>query len=172
MPQFARCLLVYEWGWGFFLLLAIGVIVVVAFVLFWIWFLGLRNPVATEGPTSAGWKDFILRGHPVVLLLVLLVLVGAGYMVYLGYDKFRNSYSVSFENASAPPITLDALRDKYQEETQATIIVTPRAKSFLVSENFDGACVPDLFEAICRHYNDKLSCRSSWTDPTLTVDLK
>jgi hypothetical protein len=118
------------------------------------------------------YENFAARG-PIVRLVFVFVLIGAiGWLLYWGHDKARSSFEVSFDTASAPPVDLDTLRDKFQPDTQVTITIRDRAKKFLVSGKFEGACVEDLFESICRHYNGKLTCDSSKLNRSLTVDMK
>jgi hypothetical protein len=146
------------------LLLAAGLI------RFLIWYFGLRG--SAQGVDQIGYDKLTASGPIVRIVLFLLVVGGAVYLVYGQYDKFRNSYAVSFDTASASPVELEALRQKFQPDTQATITIREPAKKFLVSGRFDGACVQDLFESICRRYDGKISCTSSMLNRTLIVDLK
>jgi hypothetical protein len=102
----------------------------------------------------------------------LLVIGAIVYGVYSAYGKVRDSYSVLFDTASTPGIELEALRDKFQGETQATIIVSDPAKKFVVGGRYEGACVQDLLESICRQYSGKLVCSTSLLKRTVTVGLK
>jgi hypothetical protein len=173
MPQFAECL-VFEWGYGFFVLLIVVFLVVLAFLLFLVWFFGLRQPAPTPTatPEEIGYDKFTLRG-PFVRPLAVLVAIGLiGWGLYWGYDKARTTYEVAFNTASAPPAELETLRDKFQQETQATLTIRDRAKKFLVSGKFEGACAIDMFESICRHYNDQIVCNSSKWNRTLEIDKR
>jgi len=169
MPQFARCVL-FEWGWAFFAGLAISFLVLLALLLFLAWFFGMRGP--GPGVDEALYDKFGLRG-PIVRWAGVIVVIGAiGYGLYWSYDKARTSFEVRFDTATAPPVDLDTLRDKFQPDTQVTITIRDRAKKFLVSGRFEGACAEDLFESICRHYNDKLKCESSTLNQSLAVDMR
>jgi hypothetical protein len=92
--------------------------------------------------------------------------------VYKGYEGFKESYSASFDTASTSGIELEPLRNKFQGDTQATIIVREPARTFVVNGHYEGACVQDMFEAICRQYAGQLSCETSLLRRTLIVDLK
>jgi hypothetical protein len=169
MPQLARCL-VFEWGFGFFVGLAVLFVLGLSLLLFLAWYFGLRRPA--RGVDQMGYKDFLVRGPVVRWVFIVGVIVGAGYLLYWGYDKFRTSFAVSFDTASAPPVELETLRNKFQEDTQATITIRDRAKRFLVSGKFEGACVVDLFETICRHYDGQIVCNSSKFSRSLAIDMK
>jgi hypothetical protein len=70
------------------------------------------------------------------------------------------------------PVTLEELRESYQGGTQATITITDAAKKFSIAGSYEGMCVTDFFESICRQYSSKISCESSLIGRTLIVDLK
>ena len=169
MPQFANCL-VFEWGWGFFALLIVLFIVIVGLLLFLAWFFGLRRPA--RGVDEIAYDKTTVRGGLARLAFVVVVIGAIGYGLYWGYDKARTSFEVSFDTASASPVELETLRNKFQPDTQASVTIRDRAKKFLVSGKFGGACVEDLFESICRHYNDQLICDSSKINRSLAVDMK
>jgi hypothetical protein len=167
MAQSAECL-VLEWGWVFLALLVVGGLILCGLLALLISFLRLRTPPANN--SEIGYDKATAKGPIVTYFAYLLALVAVGWVVYLGYDKFRTAYSVSFDTASTPGMDLESLRDKFQEDSRATIIVRDPAKKFLVTGRFEGACVQDLFEAICRRYVGQLSCKTSLLDRTLIVD--
>jgi hypothetical protein len=151
-----------RWLFHFFLVLAL--------LLFLAWFFGLRGPA--RGVDQANYDKFGVRG-PIVRWIGVIVVIGAiGCGLIWGYEKVRSSFEVRFDTATAPPFDLDTLRGKFQPDTQVTITIHDRAKKFLVSGRFEGACVEDLFESICRHYNGKLACDSSILKRSLAVDVK
>jgi hypothetical protein len=168
MPQFAECL-VFEWGWGFFAFLTITFIVIVGLLLFLAWFLGLHRP--TSRADEIVYDKTTVRGAIARLAFIIVVIGAIGYGLYWGYDKARTSFEVSFNTTSAPA-DLEKLRNKFQPDTQATITIGDRAKNFSVSGKFKGVCVEDLFESICRHYNDQIVCRSSKFGRSVAIDMR
>lgn len=169
MSQFGECL-VYEWGLWFFLVLAALFVLGLGLLLFLAWFFGFRGPA--RGVDQIDYQGFTVRGKPARIIVVGAVIIGVAALLYWGYGQFRNSFAVSFDTASGPPAELEMLRNKFQSDTQATITVRDRAKKFLVSGKFEGACVEDLFKSICRHYNGQLACDASMVSRRLAIDIK
>jgi hypothetical protein len=134
------------------------------------WFFGLRRPA--RGVDEITYDKITVRGVIARPALVIAVIGAVAYGLYWGYDKARTSFEVTFDRASAPPADLETLRNEFQPDTQATITIGDRAKKFLVSGKFQGACVEDLFESICRHYNEQIVCRSSKVGRSVAIDMK
>jgi len=168
MSQFGQCL-VLEWGWGFLIGAGIGLIVLCGILGLLIWFFRLRGGSKTS---KGSYHGVTIAGPIVPFIASLAIIVAVGYGLYLGYDKFRTTYSVSFDTASGQSKDLGELRDFYQPDTQVTILVKDRARHFPVTGRFEGACVQDLFETICRQYSSKLSCDTSMLRRTVTIDLR
>jgi hypothetical protein len=101
-----------------------------------------------------------------ILITVLLVVLG-GYAVREGYKSLRDNYFVAL---NTPGKELDELRNKYQNDTHVTISIKEAAKKFMITGSYEGVCVPDLFESICRQYASQIFCDVSWRNRTLTVD--
>ena len=171
MSQFAGCL-VLEWGWGFLAWTGIVFFAVVGVLVLIIKL--VRKPTqAPSQPASVILEKLgvIITGEQAVFVAVILLAISAiGYVTYKGYESFKDSYSVAVDSPEIG-VELQALRDKFQGETQATIIIRDAAKKFSVTGSYEGACVSNLFDSICRKYTSKLSCRTSWFDRTLVVDL-
>jgi hypothetical protein len=175
MSQFAQCL-VLEWGWGFLIWVGIGLLLLCGVLATLIIFFGLR-PRSKSGKLSSksgkvGWHNFTLTGYIVNFVVFLAVIGVVGYGLILGFSKYGTTYSVSFDTASGPSKDLGELRDWYQPDTQVTILIKDHARRFPVTGRYEGACVQDLFESICRQYNSKLSCNTSILSRTITIDLR
>jgi hypothetical protein len=170
LAQFAGCL-VLEWGWGFLTLTGIGTLLFVGLLVLLIKLIGMpRTPQAAseEAFEAQGVK---VSGSVVVRVVVILAAVGLiWYFISKAYDGFKDSYSVAWDSPSLGA-ELQMLRDKFQGETKATIIVNDPAKKFSVTGSYEGACVQDMFDAICRKYAPKLSCGTSWLHRTVVIDL-
>ena len=168
MADLRNCLFL-EWGWifwaalGFVVLLVCGVLG--AFLVL----------IARGGWNSLAlgyekWK-LIAKGAGVtgvVTTVVLIVL--AGVAVYQGYEHLKNSYFVALNTPAG--VILEDVRNKFQGDTHITITIKEPAKKFLVVGSYRGACVPDLFDSICRQYSSQLFCDKSWMHGTLDVDLR
>src|SRR5215831_771861 len=145
MPQFAGCV-VLEWGWGFLALFAAAIIAIAIILAFVVWFFMLRKNPTRQNRESVVIEKLGLKatGPRVITLIAFLgAIVGIGWVVHLGYEKFRHSYAVALDSPTVE-ITLENVKDKFQGETQATIIVRDAAKKFVVTGSYEAACVFDL----------------------------
>ena len=169
MAELGQCVL-FEWGWPFLTIVAVATLLLIGALIYLAKFFGLNR--RTSAADQASYLGLSLKGSAARFLAFIVVVGGIIYVVYLGYDKFHTTYSVSFDTASAPSVNLETLRSKFQGDTQATVILSDRAKNFSVSGHYKGACTPALFESICRQHSDRLSCKGSWVHRTMTVDVK
>ncbi len=168
MPQFCKCVL-FEWGWPFLVgLLIVAALVVVGLVLLFKIF-GLTAP----GPwrDAISFKDLSVQGPTARVFGYIAIIVLVFWVTYEGYKQVSSSFSVAFDTASGPYVALQTLRDKFQQDSEATVLIQGPAKTFSISGRFEGACAPDLFEKICRQYNEKISCKTSWIKRMVTVEL-
>jgi hypothetical protein len=169
MPQLAQCV-VFEWGLGFIITVVAMAFAVVVLIVFVIWIFGLHK--SFKGASRLSFKSFQVSGPAALCFIVPAAILALGYAVYWTYGKIENSYAVTYDTATGSSIKLEALRDKFQGDTQATITVRDSAKNFLVSGRFEGSCVADLFQSICRHYEDRISCESSLIHGSVVVDAR
>jgi len=169
LPEFAGCLIL-EWGWGFLAGISVFILALIGALVFLIKRVGTswrrRLP-----PSEVVIEKFGVRvtGAAVNIVVVVGAVGAIGYAVYKGYDSFKDSYSVAVDSPTSG-FELQSLRDRFQGETQATITINDHAKSFSVTGSYEGACVGDMFDSICRKYAPKLSCSTSWLHRTLVVD--
>jgi hypothetical protein len=102
----------------------------------------------------------------VVMMLVLLVPVAG---VWWFYDTYADHYSVNFDAQGIDTLESMRLTLKNDPNTRLTVIVADKLKPFKVKGTFDGTCMADLFEAVCRAYPSDLRCSRSYTMRTLTI---
>jgi len=178
LAQFTGCLFL-EWGWGFLILIGIGVLLFVGALVLLIKLVGMPQAQlagsgdgeqAGSGDGEVEAKGLTLRGPLVRVVLIVGAVVVIVYFISKGYDGFKDSYSVAWDSPS-DGVELQTLRDKFQGDTQATIVINEPAKKFSVIGSYEGACVQDMFTSICRKYAPKLSCSTLWLKRTLVVDL-
>jgi hypothetical protein len=169
MAELGRCTL-FEWGWPFLVIVAVAGVSLIVALIYLAKFFGLHRRTPT--PDEANFDGFTIRGSLARFGFFIVLLGAIGYAVYYGYDRFHETYSVAFDTASGPSVSLETLRSKFQGDTQATIIIGDRAKKFSVTGHYEGACTLELFETICRQYASRLSCNASLKNQTLTVDAK
>jgi hypothetical protein len=163
VPELAWCVAL-EWGWWF-----CGPALLIAFaVLVWLAILVVRD----VGTLSVSYEKIkvIAKGNGAVGVVVTAAIIGLIiYGVILGYRSLKDSYLVAL---STPGRELEQIRNDFQGETHVEISIKDSARKFVVSGSYRGACVPDLFEAICRQYASHIICRSSSWKQTLIVDQK
>lgn len=180
MKRFIDCVILEEGGWDFFWILFGFLLIFCVAVGFLIFFFGLRKnqtgggeesatlshgetAVTTKGPSSTRALLVILAAG----LVMILTPIGTVYGFRKVYESFRETYSVV---VISPAIELERLREKYKGKTHAIIVVKDAAKTFPIAGGFEGACVPDFFDSICRQYATQISCDR--IGDTLTIDLK
>mgnify|MGYP000899714548 CR=1 FL=1 len=123
-------------------------------------FVQLRDwAVAIAGPLST----LVL----IIAMLLLLLIPIAG--VWWIYDRFSDHYSVNFDAQGMDTLESMRLALKNDPNTHLTVIIADNLKPFNVQGTFDGACVADLFDAVCRAYPSDLRCSRSYETRTLTV---
>jgi hypothetical protein len=168
-----NCVIV-EWGWQFLLFSVLGILVV-AIILAWIIRLFVRNRSTQNvefgfGKILAKFSESF-AARLISAAVVLAIVGGVIWLVYSKFEDFETKYSVAMD-AQAVPVTLEEIRQKYRGDTQATIIIADRAKQFSVKGEYEGACVADFIESICREYPSQLSCLISLSERKVSVDMK
>jgi hypothetical protein len=163
MPEIIWCVSL-EWGWGFLapVLIVMAVLIVVIAVLM------IKGG---SGRLSVGYEKIklIATGGPVNIVITLLVAGAVSLVLYQAYKTLKDSYSVAL---NTPGRELEQVRNDFQSETHLVITVKDPAKKFSIAGSYHGACVADLFEAICRQYAPNIVCDASISKRTLIVDLK
>jgi hypothetical protein len=118
-------------------------------------------------------KESSVQGRGIVPFLFWLIVVGlfAAPFIYVWwqYSEFKHTHAIAFHSPSIA-VPIQQIRDRFQGETKITVQVSDRAKGFGVQGGYEGACVRDLFEAICRQYSAELSC--PYEARKMTIDLK
>jgi hypothetical protein len=163
MPELLWCVSL-EWGWRFWMP-ALGVALL---LLIWFGFLILRG----AGSLTVGYEKVkvIAKGNGPLGVVVTAAIIGlVTYVVYQGYTSLKDAYFVALNTAGRE---LEQVRDDFQRETRVEINVLDPAKKFVIAGSYRGACVPDLFESICRQYAPRIVCKASLWERTLVVDLK
>lgn len=142
-------------------------------ILLW-WF--LRAALKKGQTLSVTWKAIkvVISGLSSALLLGIVVGVGSIIaliiLIVVGYKIYGNSYYVAFSSPSVG-VPLETLREKFQGDTQATIVIADSAKKFLITGDYEGKCVRDLLQSICRQYSSRLSCKTDWRGRMVKVEL-
>jgi hypothetical protein len=163
MPEVLWCVSL-EWGWGFLL-----PVLLVALVL--IVFLGFLMLKGGSGHLSVAYEKMkvMATGGPANIGITILIVCAIGYGIYQSYNTLKDAYFVSL---STPGRELEQVRNDFQSETHLVITVKDPAKKFVIAGSYRGACVADLFDAICRQYAAHIFCDTPIWKRTLTVDLK
>ncbi|WP_271592214.1 hypothetical protein [Bradyrhizobium sp. CCBAU 65884] len=163
MPELPWCVFL-EWGWTFW----IPVLAMAAILIVWLGFLVLRS----DGSLSLGYEKIkvVTKGNgPLGVVVTAVILIGVGYSVYEGYRTLKDAYFVAL---NTPGRELEQIRNDLQSETRVELLIKDPAKKFSVAGNYRGACVPDLFESICRKYAPRIVCETSVWKRTLVVDVR
>jgi membrane protein implicated in regulation of membrane protease activity len=155
-----------EWGWWFWFPLIIAFLALFVLLIRFLFLIvqGGRNSL------SVGYEKMKViatgAGSTGIVITVILILL-AGWAVYKGYNDLHDNYFVAL---NTPGKELDEIRNSFQNETHVTISVKDAAKKFQIVGSYQGVCVPDLFESICRQYASQIFCDVSWRHRTLAVD--
>jgi hypothetical protein len=179
MPSFLWCIAL-EWGVGFLVgaiiaLLVIGIgLGAVAWFVFSRWY-RLRQD---QEPAEVGYGDARIRGSQTLISAVfvffvfLLPPISIGLIVYFKYEDIEKAYAVNSDLRTAPE-TLEELADYYRASTPVHIKISDAAKKVSIRGEYEGLCVADFFESICRQYASQITCEppSLW-NRTLTIDAK
>jgi hypothetical protein len=163
MPELLWCVSL-EWGWWFW---APALVVALA-LLIWFAFLILRG----AGSLTLGYEKVkvITKGTGPTGVVITVIIIGfVGYVVYQGYKTLKDAYFVALNTGGRE---LEQVRNDFQRETHVEISIKDPAKKFVIAGSYRGACVPDLFESICRQYAPRIVCETSSWKRTLIVDLK
>jgi hypothetical protein len=163
MPELLWCVSL-EWGWWFWGP-ALGVALL---LLIWFGFLIWRG----TGSLTLGYEKVkvIAKGNgPWGVVVTGAIIIGIGYGVYEGYTSLKDAYFVAL---NTPGRELGQVREDFQRETHVEISVKDPAKKIVIAGSYRGACVPDLFDSICRQYAPRIFCETSLWKRTLIVDLK
>ncbi|WGD50851.1 hypothetical protein QA641_35545 [Bradyrhizobium sp. CB1650] len=131
-----------EWGWTFWIP---ALIVAIALI---IWFGSLV--LQSGGSLSLGYEKikFVTKGRGALGILLTVAIFGAiGYGAYQGYKTLKDAYFVAL---NTPGRELEQIRNDFQGDTRVELLVRDPAKTFTIAGSYRGACVPDLFESICR----------------------
>lgn len=102
------------------------------------------------------------------------VVVGVLFIIIIGWFVFRflpdkiPSYSVAMD-ASSKPKTLLEIKEKFQEDTESKIEISPSLQGFEVTGSFSGKCVAHLFKLICDRYSSEIECDWSLRKRTLSL---
>lgn len=118
--------------------------------------------IKTRGTISA------LAVMVVALGVAVAPLAGVWYL----YDRYDDYYAVGVDARGVD--TLESVRAAFATEphTHVTVSIADNIKDFPIRGDFRGACVADLFDAICRVYSSRLVCRRSYSDRTVTIDSR
>jgi hypothetical protein len=123
------------------------------------------------GRLSVGYEKVrvMATGGPVNIVITILIVGGVGFGIYEAYKTLKDAYFVAL---NTPGRELEQVRNDFQSETHVEVTVKDPAKKFIIAGSYRGACVPDLFESICRQYGARIMCDTSMWKRNLTVDLK
>lgn len=105
----------------------------------------------------------------VYILAIILLLVSPLGTLWLIYDRFADHYSVSVDARGADSLESIRLALNDDPNSRVTVVIPDRLKPFKVQGAFSGACVADLFDAICRAYQSDLRCTRSYRARTLNI---
>ncbi|WFU32387.1 hypothetical protein QA635_38920 [Bradyrhizobium brasilense] len=178
MPSFLWCFAL-EWGVGFLVgaiiaFVGIGlVLAAVAWFVFSRWY-RLRQD---QEPAEVGYGDARLRGHTLISALIvffvfLLPSIAVGLIAYLKYEDFEKTFAVYMDLRTAPE-TLEEVAAYYRASTAVRFKISEAAKKISIKGEYEGLCVADFFESICRQYDSQISCEPpSLGNRALTIDVK
>jgi hypothetical protein len=176
LPQLAGCLTL-ELGWAFWVWVTVAIIVIASLIALLIWFLGSRQTTANDALTVSHKNSGITLGTfgtlPLAIVgcgLVLLLIGGIGFGIYLISEQFRTEQSVVV-NSPSRSVTLEDVLEKYKDDTRVRIDVKEAAKRFAFTGRYEGVCISDLFESICRQHASQISCNPDRWNQILTVDV-
>jgi hypothetical protein len=175
MSKFATCVVLEE-GIGFLETVLLSAVVLAVIFIVIAKHFGLRPPKKGGGTFSMKFKTIVTKatGSTNTALVAILLIAVAFTIVfgalYLGYKAFRGNYSVAWDSSVGVP--LEHVREQFQNDTQAVIMVSDAAKQLRVKGSYVASCVPDLFQAICRQYAQQLSCETSRLQRRITVTTR
>lgn len=113
-----------------------------------------------------------LRGPLVYLAtglgMVVLILFFSSIEHRLGFDLTPHPQHIDLNVKTS----LKALRDKFEGHSNRVIHLDPAIEELEIDGEYEGACVADMFYAICLRNPDKLSCDWPWSEPVLYVKGK
>jgi hypothetical protein len=162
-----------RWGYTF---IGLGVCAFIAVALISALLFALRSaasgkPIMVDPLKMVGISaPFSLTGPPVVIILLVLS-AGAAYGAYSLYTNKKTAYfEAAGSNSEAPLLLGEVLSKLGQGNTHLTVSISKKASNFLVPGALSGECRADLFQRICRQYED-LSC-SDVIDGKMSISLK
>lgn len=180
MPSFLWCL-VLEWGLGFVVGGIIAIVMICAayggtasFVLFR-WYRRRQD----QEPAEASYGDARIRGSQtlisalIVLFVVFAPMLFMAWFAYSKYEDYEKKFAVHMDLRTAPE-TLEEIADYYRSSTPVRIDISDAAKKVSIKGEYEGLCISDFFESICRQYDSQISCEppSLWQRRTFTIDVK
>jgi hypothetical protein len=178
-PSFFWCVAL-QWGVGSLVGLVIAVVVIgivlggVAWLVLSRWYRARQD----QEPAEVGYGDAHIRGSQtlisalVVLFAFLMPMIAILAYVYFKSEDVEKTYAVYVDLRTAPE-TLGELADFYRAKTPVHFVISDAAKKVSIKGEYEGMCVADFFESICRQYDSQISCEPpSLTHPTLTIDIK
>jgi hypothetical protein len=128
-----------------------------------------------------GKEDLILNFKTRILALKgasLYLAVGLGMLVLIPYFS-SIEHKLGFNLTPYPQhidlnvkISLKTLRDKFEGYSNRVIDLDPAIEELQIDGEYEGACVADMFYAICLRNPGKLSCNWPWVEPVLYVKGK
>ncbi|MGY3347168.1 MULTISPECIES: hypothetical protein [unclassified Bradyrhizobium] len=180
MSSFFWCIAL-EWGWAVLVAIIITPIAICAgfgtltwFICSW-WF--RRRKVQRSVEVSHGeWRIKI----PQTVILAIIVLfaffapiAGMVWLAFSKYEDYEKTLAVYTDLRTAPE-TLEEIAGYYRASTPVRIkIISDAAKKVSIKGEYEGLCISDFFEKICRQYDSQISCElPSPGNRTLTIDVK
>lgn len=143
------------WIYAVFLLLAVSL-----FLVFLVLVIRTRRIGPQKESVILRYKriTFILKGPAVYLALCVVFVV---LMFFYPWIDHRSGLDVTPYPQHVDlnvKTSLKALRDKLEGFSNRVIHLDPAIEELEIEGEYDGACVADLFYAICLRHPDKLSC--------------
>lgn len=175
MTDFINCLAVEQGGYfaAAIALLCVAFAVWMEYLCVRVFFAILKRGVSTV-ELKAGDKVVLNTSGPATALVVVVIaaailLAPVGATWYL-YKNFQDYYSVAIDVGQSN-YTLDALRADmlHDPHTHVSILIADGVKGLRLNGKFEGMCVADLFDGVCRLHADKLRCATSSLDRSITI---
>ena len=179
MPSLPWCIAL-EWGWAFLvavivtpLAICAGVGILFWYILFW-WF--RRRKV--QRPVEVNFGEWKIKVPQTVILAIIVLFAfvapigGMGWYAFSKYEDYEKTLAVHADLRTAPE-TLEELAYYYRASTPVHFEITDVAKKVSIKGEYEGLCISDFFEKICRQYDSQISCEPpSPENRTLTIDVK
>jgi hypothetical protein len=138
-------------GYAFMLMIALILIASLA--------VALTRSYSSTGIPALGYGEFKLSGAPALVAFMAI----AGVLVFFCYlfaGSVLAAYPASKVAFDSPEVsnTLDELRVAFRGETRSTIRLDALASQYPVKGHFEGRCVADFFDNICRAHSKDIRC--------------